>query len=153
MFLFSENLGKSVQMFLFTGNYFATILSAVFFFGIFWHLCLELNQIMNMNKIVSKDSFLAPFLEKQTIDETDPKWQEFLTDCAVEKTAEKYPLLLKKIEDTPLSARARKCLLDCDVYTVADLAAHSIPELRMIPSLGEKTVKEIEAYMKEVLRS
>ena len=100
-----------------------------------------------MNKIVSKDSFLAPFLEKQTIDETDPKlkerfieiyrprleklWQEFLTDCAVEKTAEKYPLLLKKIEDTP----------------------HSIPELRMIPSLGEKTVKEIEAYMKEVLRS
>lgn len=124
---------------------------------------------MNMNKIVSKDSFLAPFLEIQTIDETDPKlkerfieiyrprleklWQEFLTDCAVEKTAEKYPLLLKKIEDTPLSARARKCLLDCDVYTVADLAAHSIPELRMIPSLGEKTVKEIEAYMKEVLRS
>ena len=120
-----------------------------------------------MNKIVSKDSFLAPFLEKQTIDETDPKlkerfieiyrprleklWQEFLTDCAVEKTAEKYPLLLKKIEDTPLSVRAKNLLRICDIYTVADLSAYSVPEVEKFRGMGEKTLTEIVDYMKEVL--
>ena len=102
-----------------------------------------------MNKKVSKDSFIAPFLEKQTVDETDPKlkelfiernrpelermWRDFLNDYAVEKIAEEHPQLLKKIEDTPLSARAKNNLRICDIYTVADLSAYSVPE---VESLG-----------------
>lgn len=120
-----------------------------------------------MNKKVSKDSFIAPFLEKQTVDETDPKlkelfiernrpelermWRDFLNDYAVEMIAEEHPQLLKKIEDTPLSARAKNNLRVCDIYTVADLSAYSVPEVEKFRGMGEKTLTEIVDYMKEVL--
>lgn len=120
-----------------------------------------------MNKKVSKDSFIAPFLEKQTIDGTDPKlkelfiernrqkleelWRIFLIDYAVEMIAEEHPLLLERIEDTSLSVRAKNSLRVCDIYTVADLSAYSVPEIRKSRGMGEKTLTEIADYMKEVL--
>ena len=131
-------------------------------FGIF-----VLSKIRIMKKIVPQDAFIAPFLEKQTVDETDPKlkelfiernrpelermWQDFLNDYAMEKIAEEHPLLLKKIEDTPLSARAKNNLRVCDIYTVADLSAYSVPEVEKFRGMGEKTLTEIVDYMKEVL--
>lgn len=133
--------------------------------GIFGIFVLSKTRIMK--KIVPQDAFIAPFLEKQTVDETDPKlkelfiernrpelermWRDFLNDYAMEKIAEEHPLLLKKIEDTPLSVRAKNVLREIDIKTVADISVYSLSELIVFRDMGKKTLQEIEDYMKEVL--
>ena len=120
-----------------------------------------------MFKKVSKDAFIAPFIENYSIDTTDPKlkekfiemyrpqieelWELFLADIAIEQLAEKHPLLRTKLEDTPLSNRAKNCLMYANVRTVADIAVYSLSELAMFRNMGKKTLMEIDAYMKEVL--
>ena len=131
-------------------------------FGIF-----VLSKIRIIKKIVPQDAFIAPFLEKQTVDETDPKlkelfiernrpelermWRDFLNDYAVEKIAEEHPLLMTKLEDTPLSTRAKNVLREIDIKTVADISVYSLSELIVLRDMGKKTLQEIEDYMKEVL--
>ena len=120
-----------------------------------------------MFKKVSKDAFIAPFIENYSIDTTDPKlkekfieiyrpqieelWELFMADIAIEKVAIDHPLLKTKLIDTPLSNRAKNCLMAADVKTVADIATYSLTELAMFRNMGKGTLKEIEDYMKEVL--
>jgi len=120
-----------------------------------------------MYKKISKDAFIAPFIEDINFDTTTSAlkekffkvyreelqelWELFLADIAIEQLAEKHPLLRTKLEDTPLSNRAKNCLMYANVRTVADIAAYSLSELKMFRNMGKKTLMEIEAYMKEVL--
>lgn len=120
-----------------------------------------------MKKIVPQDAFIAPFLEKQQIDETDPKlkerfievyrpelermWHDFLLNQAVTMIAQEHPLLMTKLEDTPLSTRAKNVLREIDIKTVADISVYSLPELIVFRDMGKKTLQEISDYMKEVL--
>ena len=120
-----------------------------------------------MYKKISKDAFIAPFIENSAINTADPilketfievyreelqeLWELFLADIAIEQLAEKHPLLRTKLEDTPLSNRAKNCLRFANVRTVADITVYSLSELAMFRNMGKKTLMEIEAYMKEVL--
>ena len=120
-----------------------------------------------MFKKVSKDAFIAPFIENYSIDTSDPKlkekfiemyrpqieelWELFMADIAIEEVAIVHPLLKTKLIDTPLSNRAKNCLMAADVKTVADITVYSLSELAMFRNMGKGTLKEIEDYMKEVL--
>lgn len=120
-----------------------------------------------MFKKVSKDAFIAPFIENYSIDTTDPKlkekfiemyrpqieelWELFMADIAIEKVAIDHPLLKTKLEDTPLSSRAKNCLRFANVKTAADITVYSLSELKMFRNMGKGTLKEIEDYMKELL--
>ena len=120
-----------------------------------------------MYKKISKDAFIAPFIENSAINTADPilkekffkvyrvelqeLWDMFMTDIAIEQLAEKHPLLRTKLEDTPLSNRAKNCLMYANVKTAADITVYSLTELEMFRNMGKKTLMEIEAYMKEVL--
>ena len=120
-----------------------------------------------MFKKVSKDAFIAPFIENYSIDTTDPKlkekfiemyrphieelWELFMADIAIEKVAIDHPLLKTKLEDTPLSNRAKNCLRFANVKIAADITVYSLTELAMFRNMGKKTLMEIEEYMKEVL--
>ena len=120
-----------------------------------------------MYKKISKDAFIAPFIEDINFDTTTSAlkekffkvyrvelqelWDMFMTDIAIEKLAEKHPLLLTPLEDTPLSSRAKNCLRFANVKTAADITVYSLTELAMFRNMGKKTLMEIEAYMKEVL--
>lgn len=120
-----------------------------------------------MKKVMSKDAFIAPLIKDLVIDTYNPKlkkrflemyrpqledlWNSFLLDMAIEKVAEDYPLLRTKLDDTPISNRAKRILKAADVETAADIARYSLSELKMNRGMGELSLKEIETYMKEVL--
>ena len=120
-----------------------------------------------MYKKVSKDAFIAPFIENIEVNSADPTlkekfiemyrpqleelWELFLADITLEKVAAEHPKLLTKLEDTPLSNRAKNCLHYANVKTAADIAIYSIHELAMFRNMGKKSLAEIEEYMKEVL--
>ena len=121
-----------------------------------------------MYKKISKDAFIAPFIEDINFDTTTSAlkekffkvyrvelqelWDMFMTDIAIEQLAEKHPLLRTKLEDTPLSGRAKNCLREADVKTVADITVYSLTELKMFRNMGKMTLKEIEDYVKDVMK-
>ena len=125
--------------------------------------------MLKVSKIVVPDSFIAPLMEKHIIDlaaeETTLKeqfqeeymdeiqnlWACFLKDVKIRRIAIEHPLLNTRLEDTPLSNRAKNTLRDLYVHSVADLAAFSPKELLTFGKIGKKTLTEIVDYMKEVL--
>ena len=120
-----------------------------------------------MKNVMSKDAFIAPLIKDLVIDTYNPKlkkrflemyrpqledlWNSFLLDMAIEKVAEDYPLLRTKLDDTPLSNRAKRILKAADVETAADIARYSLSDFKMFRGMGSLSLKEIEAYMKEVI--
>ena len=120
-----------------------------------------------MNKRLTQDALIAPLLKDFDFSTNDPElrkqfeekyrvrlqemWDSFLFDIAVERATKTHPLLQTKLNDTPLSSRAKKCLEALDVKTVADIAIFTLPELAMIRNMGKATLMEIEDYMKGVI--
>ena len=78
-------------------------------------------------------------------------WEFFLHDVAVERAIQDNPKLLTKLEDTPLSSRAKKCLEAMDVKDVVGIAIYSPRELGTFRGMGKTTLEEIEDYVKVVI--
>ena len=119
-----------------------------------------------MNRRLTQDALIAPLLTDFDFSTNDPElrkrfeekyraklqemWDSFLFDIAVERATKSHPLLQTKLNDTPLSSHAKKCLETLDVKTVADIAIYTLPELATIRNMGKATLREIEEYVKEV---
>jgi len=113
-----------------------------------------------MKNVMSKDAFIAPLIKDLVIDTYNPKlkkrflemyrpqledlWNSFLLDMAIEKVAEDYPLLRTKLDDTPISNRAKRILKAADVETAADIARYSLSDFKMFRGMGSHSLKEIE---------
>ena len=120
-----------------------------------------------MMKRLATDALIAPIIKNydfskddQTLrdrfqedykEELNQLWELFLADVAMEKAIQEHPELQTKLEDTPLSGRAKNCLREADVKTVADITIYSLKELAYFRNMGKMTLKEIEDYVKEVL--
>lgn len=121
-----------------------------------------------MKKEIRPDAFIASRLQSVTID-TDSLslkekfeeeyrdkirelWEEFIIHQRIRKYAETHPLLLQRIEDTPLSVRAKNGLKTAGMTTVADIVLYSPAELRMFRNMGSKMIQEIEEYVSAALR-
>ena len=120
-----------------------------------------------MKDKISPEAFIAPVLSTVEIDTDSPSlkekfqedyrdkiqrlWEEFLVCQRIRKYAESHPLLLQRIEDTPLSARTKNGLTVAGMKTVADITLYSPAELRMFRNMGAKTVKEIESYISQAM--
>ena len=74
-------------------------------------------------------------------------FDEFLFLEAIERLSVVSPALKSKIEDTPLSNRAKNCLKAESIETVANLVQYSNAELRSFRGMGAETVKEIEGFV------
>ena len=121
-----------------------------------------------MKEKISPEAFIAPVLQTVEIDINSPSlkerfqeeyrdkiqrlWEEFLVHQRIRKYAESHPLLLERIENTPLSVRAKNGLKAAGMTTVADIALYSRAELRMFRNMGSKTVREIEDYIQMAIR-
>ena len=120
-----------------------------------------------MKNSIRPDAFIAPVLERITIDTAAPSlkarfqedykehlqrlWYEFLVYEKIRAYARAHPLLLKPLDDTPLSPRAKNCLRAAGVEIVADITLYSPSELRLFRNMGEKTVREIEEFVRKAL--
>ncbi len=120
-----------------------------------------------MKDKINPKAFIAPILQTVEIDVNSPSlkerfqeeyrneiqklWEEFLVYQRIRKYAESHPLLLQRIEDTPLSVRAKNGLTVAGMKTVADITLYSPAELRMFRNMGAKTVKEIESYISQAM--
>ena len=120
-----------------------------------------------MKDKISPEAFIAPVLSTVEIDMDSPSlkekfqedyrdkiqrlWEEFLVHQRIRKYAETHPLLLKRIEDTPLSVRAKNGLTVAGMNIVADITLFSPAELRMFRNMGAKTIQEIKEYVLEAI--
>ena len=116
---------------------------------------------------MTKDAFITPLLKDFDFNTSDPSlrkrfeeqnkaelekmWQLFLLNTAIEEAIAKHPRLLTPLDQTPLSNRAKNCLKEYDIKTVADISMFSLAELKIIRNMGKTSLAEIEAYMKEVI--
>ncbi len=121
-----------------------------------------------MKDKINPEAFIAPVLQTVEIDINSPSlkerfqeeyrneiqklWEEFLVYQRIRKYAESHPLLLQRIEDTPLSVRAKNGLTAAGMNIVADITLYSLAELRMFRNMGSKTVREIEDYIQMAIR-
>lgn len=121
-----------------------------------------------MKDKISPEAFIAPVLSTVEIDTDSPLlkekfeeeyrdkicelWEEFLVCQRIRKYAESHPLLLQRIEDSPLSARAKNGLRAAGINIIADITLYSPTEFRMFRNMGAKTVREIEEYVSAALR-
>lgn len=120
-----------------------------------------------MKDKISPEAFIAPVLSTVEIDMDSPSlkekfqedyrdkiqrlWEEFLVRQRIRKYAESHPLLLQRIEDTPLSVRAKNGLTVAGMNIVADITLYSIAELKMFRNMGAKTIQEIEGYISQAM--
>lgn len=120
-----------------------------------------------MKDKISSEAFIAPVLQTVEIDVNSPSlkerfqeeyrneiqklWEEFLVHQRIRKYAESHPLLLQRIEDTPLSVRAKNGLTVAGMNIVADITLYSIAELKMFRNMGAKTIQEIEGYISQAM--
>lgn len=100
----------------------------------------------------TSDPSLRKRFEEQNKAELEKLWQLFLLNTAIEEAIAKHPILLTPLDQTPLSNRAKNCLKDYDIKTVADISMFSPEDLKIIRNMGKTSLAEIEAYIKEVLR-
>ncbi len=104
---------------------------------------------------VKKAYDFTPEEEKELEEKFFEKYQDrfqswfdaFVLGEVMTRAAGMYPVLNTRIEDTPLSNRAKKALLGMDVNTVARLYQYSPAELSHIRNMGAGTVKEICDYI------
>ena len=59
-------------------------------------------------------------------------------------------LLNTKIEDLELSARTSNCLYDAKILHVGSLAAHTRKSLLALPNFGQKCLREVETWLREM---
>ncbi len=120
-----------------------------------------------MKDKINPKAFIAPVLQTVEIDVNSPSlkerfqeeyrnkiqklWEEFLIHQRIKKYAETHPLLQKRIEDTPLSIRAKNGLTVAGMNIVADITLYSPAELRMFRNMGATTVREIENYISQAM--
>lgn len=120
-----------------------------------------------MKDKINPEAFIAPVLQTVEIDEDSPSlkerfqeeyrdkiqrlWEEFLVRQRIRKYAESHQLLLERIENTPLSVRAKNGLKAAGINIVADITLYSPAELRMFRNMGAKTGHEIEDYIRKTV--
>jgi DNA-directed RNA polymerase alpha subunit len=107
-----------------------------------WHIFVE--------EIKHEKAFL---IDGETFENKDMaflRFEELVTMLLTGNQKSNYvnPLLNKRIIDLDLTPRSTNCLLAEKIITVKDLIDWKEEELRKIPNLGQKSLKEIKDSLK-----
>ena len=77
-------------------------------------------------------------------------YRDFLYSEAIRRESIKNPALGLKTSDLPISKRAQKALWYGCVDDVGELIQYSEQELRLIPGIGDKAIKDILGFLNDV---
>ena len=74
-------------------------------------------------------------------------WSEFLAEYAARARDDWAPVMWIRIQETPLSSRAKNIMRCCDIILVGHLVQHTRKDLLKLRNLGPCTLHEITKYL------